>query len=153
MICAMGGGHARSNKTRLGPPPENSDNDGAVPRRQRKPPQARAHLVVSAIKVAPLPRKASPHFPFGVFVKNIGGAPSGEYDLRILLKDVSNGYKYQIGTFRRQGLRPGEEAAAYSSTSGPLNGVGSYQVQAEIQPFLFEDSAARDPKIRDFALE
>lgn len=112
----------------------------------------RAHLVISGIKVSPAQPKARHRFPLDVLVKNIGQVQSGEYDLTIFIRDVSNGYKNEIGTFRRKGLRPGKQAAAYSSKSGPIDNPGSYQVQAEIQPFAFGDRTEESPRVLDFAV-
>jgi len=95
--------------------------------------------VISAIEVFPGQPQAGQHFAVNVYVKNAGQAPSGEYDLAIFIKDVSRGSIYPVGTFRKEGLQPGENIAAYSSTDRLVNDPGSYQVHVEIQPFLFED--------------
>jgi hypothetical protein len=108
--------------------------------------------VVSEITAPSYAVKSRRRFPLDVYVKNVGHVLSGEYDLRILIKNPSNGYKGEIGILRRKGLQPGEEVLAYSSRSGPINDPGSYQVQAEIIPFLFEDSTPGNMEIRDFTV-
>jgi hypothetical protein len=95
--------------------------------------------MISAIEVFPAQPKAGQHFAVNVYVKNAGQAPSGEFDLAISIKDVSRGSTYPVGTFRKGGLRPGENIPAYSSTDRLVNYPGSYQVRVEIQPVLFKD--------------
>ena len=146
-LCMMGGGggSANSNEVKTTGPHEPEENEGQKKRR-------RAHLLISAVEVSATSPKLGQRFPLEVYVKNVGEAPSGEYDLRIFIKDVSNGYKNDIGTFRRKGLQPGEEAAAYFSRSRPVDHPGSYQLCAEIQPFIFEDSTTNNPEIRYFTV-
>ena len=96
-------------------------------------------LVIAAIEVFPAQPQAGQYFTVNIYVNNVGQAPSGEYDLAIFIKDVSHGSTYPVGTFRNEGLQPGENIVAYSSTDRLVNDAGSFQVHAEIQPFLFED--------------
>lgn len=102
-------------------------------------PRPRPDLVVSTIEVFPVQPHAGTPFALNVYVKNAGSAPSGAYDLKIFIKDVSRSLTYPVGTFRRQGLQPGENVVAYSSTDRLVNDPGAYQVHVEIEPFLFED--------------
>lgn len=49
-----------------------------------------------------------------------------------------------VGTFRLEGLQPRDNVPAYGSTDRLVNDPGSYQVHAEIKPFLFEDGDAQN---------
>jgi hypothetical protein len=101
-------------------------------------------LAISAIELFPAQPQAGQRFAVNVYVQNAGQAASGEYDLAIFIKDVSRGSTYPVGTFRREGLQPGENITAYTSTDRLVNDPGSYQVHVEIQPFLFEDGNTRN---------
>jgi hypothetical protein len=116
------------------PPPEPSGGDDQPP-----PPQPLPDLSISAIEVFPAQPQAGQYFSVNVYVTNIGEAQSGEYDLAIFIKDVSRGSTYPVGTFRNEGLYPGENIPAYTSSDRLVNDPGSFQVHVEIQPFLFED--------------
>jgi hypothetical protein len=96
-------------------------------------------LTISAIEVLPAQPSAGQRFAVNVYVKNVGQAPSGAYDLAMSIRDVSRGSTYPIGTFRKEGLRPGENVAAYTSTDALVNFPGSHQVHVAIQPFGFTD--------------
>ena len=112
--------------------------------KQPPTPELRPDLVISAIEVFPAQPQAGQHFALNVYVKNAGQAPSGKYDLAISIKDVSRGATYPVGTFRSDGLQPGENVTAYSSTDRLVNFPGSHQVLVEIKPFLFEDGNAQN---------
>jgi hypothetical protein len=114
------------------------------PQPQPPQPQALPDLVISAIEVFPAQPQAGQYFAVNVYVNNAGQAPSGEFDLAIYIRDISHESTYPVGTFRIEGLQPGENIAAYSSTDRLVNDPGSYQVHVEIQPFLFEDSNAQN---------
>lgn len=128
--CGGGGGGGGD-----APPPQPSGNN------QPQPPQPEPvpDLTISAIEVFPGQPQAGQQFALNVYVKNIGQAKSGEYDVAIYIKDVSRGSTYPVGTFRNEGLYPGDNVTAYTSTNRLVNDPGSYQVHVEIQPFLFED--------------
>jgi len=121
----------------------NCDGEKTPPEPQVTPPsdqpRPRPDLAVSAVEVFPVQPRAGTRFALNVYVKNAGQAPSGAYDLKIFIKDVSRSLTYPVGTFRREGLQPGENVVAYSSTDRVVNDPGGYQVHVEIQPFLFED--------------
>ena len=103
-------------------------------------PEPHPDLVISAIEVFPVQPQAGQYFAVTVYVMNVGQAPSGQYDLKLFIKDVSRGSTYPVGTFRKMGLKPGENIVAYSSTERIVNYQGGYQVHAKIEPFLFEDA-------------
>jgi hypothetical protein len=105
---------------------------------QPPPASPRPDLTISAIQVSPAQPQAGQHFSVNVYVKNAGQAPSGDYDLAIYILDVSRGSKYPVGTFRNEGLQPGDDVAAYASTDQLVNFAGSHQVHVEIIPFNFE---------------
>jgi hypothetical protein len=96
-------------------------------------------LTVSAIEVYPAQPQSGQRFSLSIYVANEGNAPSGEYDLAINIEDISHGGYYPIGTFRQEAMSPGEDYCVYSSTDRLVNSPGSYQVNVEIEPFLFED--------------
>jgi len=130
------------------PPPPASGN------KQQPPPESLPDLMISAIEVFPAQPKAGQHFTVNVYVRNAGQAPSGKYDLAISIKDVSHGSTYPVGTFREEGLKPGEDVPAYSSTDRLVNNPGSYQVHVEIQPFNFTDgNSQNNTAIKAFAVE
>jgi hypothetical protein len=116
------------------PPPEPPSSDDQPP-----PPEPLPDLTISAIEVFPAQPQAGQYFTVNVYVTNVGEAQSGEYDLAISIKDVSRGYSYPVGTFRNEGLYPGENVPAYSSSDRLVDDPGSFQVDVEIKPFNFED--------------
>lgn len=122
-----------------GPGPSQPQPTAPSGGQQPSKPEPRPDLVISAIEVFPTQPEAGIQFAVNVYVQNAGQAASGEYDLAIFIQDVSRGSTYPIGTFRREGLQPGEDIVAYSSTDRLVNFSGSHQVHVEIQPFLFED--------------
>jgi len=103
-------------------------------------PVNRPDLAISAIEIFPTQQQTGTHFAINIYVKNMGQAPSGKYDLAIFIKDVSHDSTYPVGTFRQDALQPGDNVVAYSSTNRLVNDPGSYQAHVEIEPFLFEDS-------------
>ncbi len=105
-----------------------------------------ADLTISVVEVYPNQPQSGQYFSVKIYVKNIGQAASGEYDLAISIKDVSRGSTYPIGTFRRGQIQPGESIIAFSSSNIMVNEPGAHQVQAEIKPFLFEDSDGQNDK-------
>ena len=62
-----------------------------------------------------------------------------EYDVAISIEGISHGSTYPIRTFRRGAMNIGESYCVYSSTNVLVNYLGSYQVNVEIIPFLFDD--------------
>ena len=100
-------------------------------------------LVISAIQVYPqhpVRPKAGTPFTVQVYVANVGGAVSGQYDIALFIRDVVRGSTYPIGTFRKEPMKPGEDYPVYSSNDRMVNEPGFYRVYAEIKPFLFEDA-------------
>jgi hypothetical protein len=122
-------------------PPQQPQQPQQPPSGGEQPPQPEPlpDLVIAAIEVFPAQPQAGQYFSVNVYVNNVGKAPSGEYDLALFIRDVSRGSTYPIGTFRREKLQPGENIVAYSSSDRLVNDSGSFQVHAEIQPFLFQD--------------
>ena len=106
---------------------------------QTPPQEPLPDLVISTIEVFPEQPKAGIHFAINVYVKNAGQLPSGEYDLKIYIIDVSRQETYPVGTFRKEAMQPGEKYVVYSSTDRLVNNPGAYQVHVEITPFLFKD--------------
>ena len=102
--------------------------------------------MISAIQVFPVQPQSGQRFALNVYVRNAGSAPSGEYDLAIFIRDVSRGSTYPIGTFRKGRLQPQENIPAYSSNDRLVNFPGSYQVYAEIRPFLSQDANYQNNK-------
>jgi hypothetical protein len=117
------------------PPPPTDDTNGELP----TSPELSPDLVISAIEVFPSQPQSGQSFALNVYVANQGQASSGEYDVAINIKDISHGSTYPIGTFRRGAMHVGESYCVYSSTNVLVNSPGSYQVNAEIIPFLFDD--------------
>lgn len=101
--------------------------------------EAKPDLVISSINVYPAQPTSGHRFTFNVYVKNQGNAVSGEYDLAILIKDMSRDLTYPVGTFRNSALQPGENVSAFSKNDQLVNDPGSYQIHCEIKPFLFDD--------------
>ncbi len=117
-----------------------------TPAVQPPPNKVAADLTISAVEVYPNQPQSGQYFSLKIYVKNIGQAASGEYDLAISIKDVSRGNTYPIGTFRRGQIQPGESIIAFSSGNIMVNEPGAHQVQAEITPFLFEDGNGQNNK-------
>lgn len=100
-------------------------------------------LVISAIQVYPqhpVRPKAGRPFTVQVYVANVGGAVSGQYDIALFIRDVVRGFTYPIGTFRKEPMKPGESYPVYSSNDRMVNEPGFYRVHAEIKSFFFEDA-------------
>ncbi len=125
-----------------------TDNGGETPPQQPQPPDDNAQppqpdplpdLMISAIEVFPAQPQSGQHFTLNVYVRNAGQAPSGAYDLAIFIRDVSRGSTYPVGTFRKDGLHPGDNVAAYGSADRLVNDPGSYQVHVEIAPWQSKD--------------
>jgi len=114
-------------------------NNGAPSQPSPQPSPPLPDLVISTIQVFPNQPQAGQRFTLNVYVKNAGRAPSGKYDIAISIKDVSRGSTYPVGTFRKDGLRPGEDIPAYNSSNLLVNYPGSHQVHVEIKPFGFDD--------------
>jgi len=115
------------------PPPSSTNGE------QPTSPELSPDLVISAIEVFPAQPESGQSFALNVYVANQGQASSGEYDVAISIEDISHGSTYPIGTFRRGAMNVGESYCVYSSTNVLVNYPGSYQVNVEIIPFLFDD--------------
>lgn len=96
-------------------------------------------LAIAAINIYPNQPQDNTYFYADVYIKNIGDAASGDYDVAIHIKDISRGYVYPIGTFRQGPMQPGEQYAVWSSDRVLVNDPGSFQLWVEIKPFLFDD--------------
>ena len=114
-------------------PPSSSDGE------QPTQPELRPDLVISTIEVIPAQPQSGQFFGLNVYVANQGQASSGKYDVAINIQDISHGGTYPIGTFRQGAMNVGESYCVYSSTNVLVNDPGSYQVNVEIIPFLFDD--------------
>ncbi len=117
--------------------PGSGSNNGSPP--PPPPPPPLPDLAISTIQVYPNQPQAGQRFTLNIYVKNEGKAPSGKYDIAISIKDVSRGSTYPVGTFRKDGLRPGEDIPAYNSSNLLVNFPGSHQVHVEIKPSDFDD--------------
>jgi hypothetical protein len=96
-------------------------------------------LAIVSILVFPQQPQAGKMFYAEVNVKNIGNIASGDYDIAIHIKDISRGYVYPIGTFRRGPIQPGQQYVVWMSDMVRVNDPGSFQLWAEINPFQFDD--------------
>lgn len=102
-------------------------------------PVLRPDLVISTIEVIPAQPQSGQFFSLNIYVANQGQASSGDYDVAINIQDISHGGTYPIGTFRQGAMHPGEDYCVYTSANVLVNDPGSYQVNVEIIPFLFDD--------------
>jgi hypothetical protein len=133
--AALTGCGNRSPSNPLPPPPDNNFPPS---------PQYFPDLTVSRIEVFPAQPKAGQRFTLNIYVQNAGQAPSGAYDLAVSLKNTSRNLTYPLGTFRQRVLRPGENAAVFSSQDVLVNEPGSFQALVEIKPFDFRDGNDRN---------
>lgn len=126
----------------------NSNGSGASPPsgsltptpNQGTTPTAQSDVQIAAIEVFPTQPQAGQRFTLNVYITNAGTAPSGAYDLALFLQDVSRRATYPIGTFRQDGVQPGERSVVYSSHQLLVNCPGAYQVHVEIHPLLSQDA-------------
>ena len=100
-----------------------------------KAPTPLPDLMISGILVYPVQPKAGQYFTVQVYVKNAGQVPSGEFDLKISIKDVSRNFEYPGGTFLCKGLQPGEDTPVYISQDRRVDYPGEHQVWTEVVPF------------------
>jgi hypothetical protein len=105
---------------------DESAPDGSAP--------ASADLSVSNIELDPTSITTGTTFVIKVYVENIGGAASGEYDLTINLRDVTRGTTSPIGTLKGQSVAAGQEVLAYTTGQRQLFEAGSFQVQVILTP-------------------
>lgn len=134
---------------------------GPVPQPPEEPPdrpeepaptaERYADLMVSAIQVYPAEPQAGQRFTLQVHVKNAGQAPSGQYDLILFIKDISRDSTYPIGTFRQEGMQPGEDYAVYQSQDMLVNYPGSHQVHVEIVPYQDDGDLQNNTAIWSFS--
>ena len=104
--------------------------------------EAKADLRIARIETLPREPRAGEHFTVNVYVRNAGKTSSGAYDLVMRVRDVTRGGTYPIGTFRKTGLRSGEQVVAFTKNDLLVNSGGSHQLVVEIRPFDFADSNA-----------
>lgn len=125
----------RSKPPRVEPKPPG----GITPRPLEKiRPIGQPDLTVSSVSIFPAQPAAGHQFRIVVYVRNIGNAASGEYDLAMHIKDLSRGYSYPVGTFRLEPLHPGENVP-WQSELLRVNYPGAHEVLVEIRPFNFAD--------------
>lgn len=101
---------------------------------------AQSDLQIATIEVFPAQPQARQQFTLNVYITNAGDAPSGAYDLSLFLQDVSRSATYPIGTFRHEGVQPGERYVVYTSQQLLVNCPGAYEVQVEIHPWEGQDA-------------
>jgi len=99
----------------------------------------KADLRIAKIETFPRRPRAGERFTVNVYVRNAGMTSSGAYDLLMRVRDVAHGGTYPIGTFRKTGLRSGEQVVAFTKNDLLVNSGGSHQLVVEIRPFDFAD--------------
>ena len=85
-----------------------------------------------------------------VYVSNRGRAPSGEYDLLVLIKDLTAGSTYPDTWRRHRAMNPGENYVVYGSTTELVNRGGRHQIAVELRPYGDDADTANNSRTYDF---
>jgi hypothetical protein len=110
-------------------------------------------LAVTTIELDPPQIAIGQPFIVKVHVANVGGAPSGEYDLAISLRDVTRGTTSPIGAQHGQGLKPGQDTLAYETGPRQVDKTGSFQIQVTLTPAGPDGDTNNDKKNRAFSVQ
>jgi hypothetical protein len=110
-------------------------------------------LAVTAIELDPAQIGVGQPFIIRVYVANVGGAPSGEYDLTIALRDVTRGTTSPIGAQHGRRLEPGQDTLAYETGPRQLDQTGSFQVQVTLTPAGPERDTNNNKKNQAFTVQ
>jgi hypothetical protein len=93
--------------------------------------------IVSAEIIPAAPRRGE-KFAVEVRIENIGRVKSGEYDLEMVIKDVSRMTESSIATLRRSALQAGQRDV-WRGNSYVIDKPGAHQLRVTIEPSLPEN--------------
>ncbi len=110
-------------------------------------------LAVTKVELNPTQIGLGQSFTIKVYVANLGGTASDQYDLKINLRDVTRGTTSPVGTLQGQSIAPGKEVLAYETGQRQINETGSYQVQVELTPAGKDSDTDNNRKNQAFSIQ
>ena len=111
-------------------------------------------LAIVSMYVSPPQPQAGKFFYAEFSTKNIGEVASGYYDVAMQINDIARGHVYEIRTFRRGPMQPGQSYVCWSSDKVMVPEPGSFQLLVEIKPYQFDDADDRNNiKILSFSVK